>query len=203
MLQRNMRAGGIPVKTPFLDSLPFKDLTTLMAPGKWMALVQAQQADAVQTSMAALSCRDPMAFVALQQAFVQRTIERWSAAATEAAKAAAKPAPAPAPTAAAAPKAAPPAPSKPADVVSLIEQQIEKAKETIAAAEAAQVDDLTAIKGIGPKFAATLADHGITSFRKLASLSEAEIEELEQKLGFSGRFAREGWVEQAKALATH
>ncbi|MFW5834481.1 MAG: helix-hairpin-helix domain-containing protein [Pseudomonadota bacterium] len=193
------------MKNPFLDSLPFKDVTTLMAPGKWMALVQAQQADAVQTSMAALGCRDPMTFMALQQSFVQRTIERWTTAAKEAAKGEAKPAPAlaakPAPQAVAKPAA--PAPSKRADVVSLVEQQIEKAKETIAAAEAAQADDLTVIKGIGPKFAATLADHGITSFRKLASLTDAEIEQLEQKLGFNGRFAREGWVEQAKVLATH
>ncbi|TVQ35861.1 MAG: hypothetical protein EA356_06735 [Geminicoccaceae bacterium] len=193
------------MKNPFLASLPMKDLPTAMiAPGKWVSLLQEQQADAMQTSMAAMSCRDPMAFFALQQSFVQRTVDRWMRAAKPEAASAAKPAakaevkPAPAPKAAAAPVAQPMA-----EVVSLVEQQIEKVKETIAAAEAAQVDDLTAIKGIGPKFAQTLADHGITSFQKLASLTEREIDELEQKLGFSGRFAREGWVEQAKALATH
>jgi predicted flap endonuclease-1-like 5' DNA nuclease len=64
-------------------------------------------------------------------------------------------------------------------------------------------DDLTQIKGIGPKFAQTLKDHGITSYKKLASLTAKEIEELEEKLGFSGRFERENWVEQARALIAH
>ncbi len=64
-------------------------------------------------------------------------------------------------------------------------------------------DDLTQIKGIGPKFAQTLKDHGITSYQKLASLTPKEIEELEEKLGFSGRFERENWVEQARALLAH
>ncbi len=57
------------------------------------------------------------------------------------------------------------------------------------------------IKGIGPKFAQTLKDHGITSYKQLAALTPGEIEALEEKLGFSGRFAREGWIEQARALA--
>lgn len=64
-------------------------------------------------------------------------------------------------------------------------------------------DDLTQIKGIGPKFAQTLKDHGITSYAKLANLTPQEIEQLEEKLGFSGRFERENWVEQARALLTH
>lgn len=64
-------------------------------------------------------------------------------------------------------------------------------------------DDLTQIKGIGPKFAQTLKDHGVTSYKKLASLTPREIEELEEKLGFSGRFERENWVEQARALLAH
>jgi predicted flap endonuclease-1-like 5' DNA nuclease len=64
-------------------------------------------------------------------------------------------------------------------------------------------DDLTQIRGIGPKFAQTLKDHGITSYRKLASLTPQEIEELEEKLGFSGRFERENWVEQARELIAH
>lgn len=64
-------------------------------------------------------------------------------------------------------------------------------------------DDLTQIRGIGPKFARTLKDHGITSYHKLANLTPQEIEELEEKLGFSGRFERENWVEQARALIAH
>ncbi|NBB68906.1 MAG: hypothetical protein GVY33_01075 [Alphaproteobacteria bacterium] len=64
-------------------------------------------------------------------------------------------------------------------------------------------DDLTQIRGIGPKFAQTLKEHGIRSYQKLASLTPKEIEELEEKLGFSGRFERENWVEQARALIAH
>jgi len=77
--------------------------------------------------------------------------------------------------------------------------------ETAAATPAPETgdDDLTQIRGIGPKFAQTLKDHGITSYQKLASLTAQEIEELEEKLGFSGRFERENWVEQARALIAH
>ena len=62
-------------------------------------------------------------------------------------------------------------------------------------------DDLTVIKGIGPKFAKTLNEHGITSYKQLAELTKGEVEALEEKLGFSGRFEREGWIEQARELA--
>jgi predicted flap endonuclease-1-like 5' DNA nuclease len=77
--------------------------------------------------------------------------------------------------------------------------------ETAAATPAPETgdDDLTQIRGIGPKFAQTLKDHGITSYRKLAGLTAQEIEELEEKLGFSGRFERENWIEQARALLAH
>jgi NADH-quinone oxidoreductase subunit E len=75
------------------------------------------------------------------------------------------------------------------------------APETAAATpvDATGDDDLTQIRGIGPKFAQTL----IRSYQKLASLTPKEIEELEEKLGFSGRFERENWVEQARALIAH
>ncbi len=190
------------MKTPFFDSLPFKALPSpTVDPSRFVSLMQEQQLDTMQTTVAALSCRDPMALIALQQAFVQRAMERWvrGVAKDEAPKRAAaeaSPAPAPAAKAASAP------------VLNLVEkqveQQIEKATAMLeAAAASAQVDDLTVIKGIGPKFARTLADHGITSFQRLAALTPEEIDALEEKLGFSGRFAREGWVEQAKALATH
>ena len=81
----------------------------------------------------------------------------------------------------------------------------EHAPETAAATpvDATGDDDLTQIRGIGPKFAQTLKDHGIRSYQKLASLTPKEIEELEEKLGFSGRFERENWVEQARALIAH
>ena len=203
------------MQNPFLDVLK----PTAITPGSLMSLIQEQQADAMQTALAAMSCRDPMALMALQQAFLQRTVERWTRGGRKAeakvpthsasrsapsATAVASATPKPVTKSAAAPTPMPrPAatPMSPAAVAPLAPAPKPVAK--VVEVAPAKPDDLTAIKGIGPKFAATLAEHGITTFRKLASLSPAEIETLEEKLGFAGRFAREGWVEQAKALAAH
>lgn len=67
--------------------------------------------------------------------------------------------------------------------------------------DAVRKDDLTAIKGIGPKFAETLNAHGIKTYKELAALTPAKVADLEEKLGFAGRFAREDWIAQAKSLA--
>lgn len=62
-------------------------------------------------------------------------------------------------------------------------------------------DDLTRIKGIGNVTAGRLEEHGYTSFAQIAALSPEEAEALEEKLDvFSGKIARENWVEQAKKL---
>lgn len=63
-------------------------------------------------------------------------------------------------------------------------------------------DDLTQIKGLGPKLAALLKEHGITSFAQIAAWDDAEIERIDAKLGrFQGRITRDNWVEQAKHLS--
>ena len=63
-------------------------------------------------------------------------------------------------------------------------------------------DDLTNIKGLGPKLAALLAEQGITSFAQIAAWSDADVERIDASLGrFSGRITRDQWVEQAKFLA--
>lgn len=64
---------------------------------------------------------------------------------------------------------------------------------------APQVDDLTQVHGIGPKYAATLSAAGITSFEQLAAASPAELHDIikpsvMQKLNF------ESWSAQATAL---
>jgi predicted flap endonuclease-1-like 5' DNA nuclease len=67
---------------------------------------------------------------------------------------------------------------------------------------AASTDDLSRIKGLGPKLQALLPTLGITTFAQIAALSEADLAELNGKLGaFAGRPARDGWVEQARYLA--
>lgn len=60
-------------------------------------------------------------------------------------------------------------------------------------------DDLTRIKGIGVKIHAFLVADGISSFQQLARWTDAEIATFERRHGlFSGRIAREGWVEGAR-----
>lgn len=62
--------------------------------------------------------------------------------------------------------------------------------------------DLTQIKGLGPKIAATLAERGITRVDQIAALSPAAAAELDGTLGtFQGRMARDRWVEQARLLS--
>ncbi len=63
-------------------------------------------------------------------------------------------------------------------------------------------DDLTRIKGLGPKLAALLGEFGIVSYAQIAAWTPAEIERIDAKLGrFSGRIVRDRWVEQAQLLA--
>lgn len=63
-------------------------------------------------------------------------------------------------------------------------------------------DDLTILKGVGPKLAGLLATHGLTRFDHIASLSAGQLSKLDDKLGaFRGRLARDRIVEQADYLA--
>ncbi|HEX4848791.1 MAG TPA: hypothetical protein VFV30_11650, partial [Novosphingobium sp.] len=63
-------------------------------------------------------------------------------------------------------------------------------------------DDLSRIKGLGPKLQALLPTLGITTFAQIAALSDADLADLDGKLGpFAGRPAKDNWVEQAKFLA--
>lgn len=70
-------------------------------------------------------------------------------------------------------------------------------------APAASSDDLTRIKGVGPKLAALLADLGVTSFAQVAAWTDAEIDRVDAQLGrFEGRIRRDDWVGQAALLAS-
>ncbi|MEN9717378.1 MAG: hypothetical protein RIQ99_256 [Pseudomonadota bacterium] len=63
-------------------------------------------------------------------------------------------------------------------------------------------DDLSRIKGLGPKLRALLPTLGITTFAQIAALSEADLDALDARLGtFAGRPRRDNWVAQAKFLA--
>lgn len=64
-------------------------------------------------------------------------------------------------------------------------------------------DVLTRLKGVGPKLAALLNEHGITRYEQLASLNEAELGALDAGLGsFAGRLTRDRVSEQARFLAS-
>jgi predicted flap endonuclease-1-like 5' DNA nuclease len=63
-------------------------------------------------------------------------------------------------------------------------------------------DDLTRIKGIGPKLVALLGDLGVTTFAQIASWSDEDIQRVDAQLGrFSGRITRDQWIAQARLLA--
>nr|WP_047166751.1 hypothetical protein [Sphingomonas sp. Y57] len=62
-------------------------------------------------------------------------------------------------------------------------------------------DDLTRIKGLGPKAQTVLAGLGVHRFEQLAALDPAQAAELDARLGaFKGRIFRDRWVEQARYL---
>lgn len=63
-------------------------------------------------------------------------------------------------------------------------------------------DDLTRIKGLGPKLRTLLTSLGITRFDQIAAWTEADVAEVDRFLGaFQGRITRDNWVEQAGYLA--
>lgn len=129
-------------------------------------------------------------------------------------KAAAKPKAAPAPrtkavpkAAAAAPAAAPkaePAPKAKAAPKPKVEAAAPAASpkvEPAPAPTAATEGDITQLKGLGPKLAATLAELGYTRLDQIAALTPGQAAELDAKLGaFQGRMARDRWIEQATLL---
>jgi len=62
-------------------------------------------------------------------------------------------------------------------------------------------DDLTRIKGLGPKAQTVLNGIGIHRYAQLADLDPAQAAEVDNRLGaFKGRIFRDRWVDQARYL---
>ena len=75
--------------------------------------------------------------------------------------------------------------------------------QALSAARDGGPDDLTKIKGVGPKLAALLQSLGFFHFDQIASWSADEIAWVDENLqGFKGRVSRDDWVTQAKALVS-
>ena len=60
-------------------------------------------------------------------------------------------------------------------------------------------DDLKLISGIGPALEKRLHAHGINTFRQLAALAEADIDQVDAAIKAMGRIRRDDWIGQAKA----
>ena len=64
-------------------------------------------------------------------------------------------------------------------------------------------DDLTRIKGIGPKYARLLRDAGVSSFAQIAAWDDADLETVAAALGVKpARVHKAGWVQSAQGLAS-
>ncbi len=64
-------------------------------------------------------------------------------------------------------------------------------------------DDLTALKGVGPKLAVSLNEAGIYHFTQVADWSEANVAWVDANVpGVRGRCSKNGWVAQAAELTS-
>jgi predicted flap endonuclease-1-like 5' DNA nuclease len=105
------------------------------------------------------------------------------------------------------PPAAPPAEMPPPTPMGLagVGEIVQAAAEPVPAAQPALPetgDDLTRIKGLGPKIADQLRTLGVTKLAQIAAWDDAEIDRIDVQLGrFQGRIRRDDWPGQAKLLA--
>ncbi|GAB4539971.1 MAG: NADH-quinone oxidoreductase subunit E [Roseibium sp.] len=78
----------------------------------------------------------------------------------------------------------------------------EKSPETLKQARGGKPDDLKKLKGVGPKLEATLNELGFFHFDQVAGWGPEEVAWVDSRLKFKGRIERDGWIEQAKLLAS-
>jgi len=66
------------------------------------------------------------------------------------------------------------------------------------------MDDLTRIRGVGPRLAQHLGKLGLSSFRQIAELDPQTLDDPGHVLaGLKSRIVRDGWIEQAVSLGGH
>ncbi|WJS00377.1 NADH-quinone oxidoreductase subunit E [Roseibium aggregatum] len=78
----------------------------------------------------------------------------------------------------------------------------EKEPELLKQARGGKPDDLKKLKGVGPKLEATLNELGFFHFDQVAAWGPQEVAWVDSRLKFKGRIERDGWIEQARVLAS-
>lgn len=64
-------------------------------------------------------------------------------------------------------------------------------------------DELTRLKGLGPKAAGVLNGIGVTTYAQLAVMSPGQVAKVDAAMGnLAGRIHRDQWIEQARLLAS-
>jgi predicted flap endonuclease-1-like 5' DNA nuclease len=92
------------------------------------------------------------------------------------------------------------------DRVEHLREVVEEKERRIASLTASRMpddhDDLTLIRGIGPKIAAILHDLGVTTFHQIATFSDEDVTRIGSRLPvYGGRITDDAWIEQARTLA--
>lgn len=173
----------------FASALPLivLGLALLIVVG-WLLVRANRKAKIVEDGSAPALARDVLAEGAAPAQRNQALIDAAPAVAKPVPAPESAPAPAPAPVAETAPApASAPEPSAPAPAP---------------AAPPASADDLSRIKGVGPKLVALLAELGVTSFAQVAAWSDDDVTRIDDQLGrFKGRITRDQWIAQAQLLA--
>lgn len=89
-----------------------------------------------------------------------------------------------------------------AEYIEELGDAIDDLQEALEEEEDDKPDDLTQIKGLGPKTAEGLLEEGITSFQQVADLTDEQIEALDEKIrNFAKSYERKDFRKQAKDLA--
>lgn len=98
--------------------------------------------------------------------------------------------------------AAAPLDASPASVAASDEQASMPIAASVPEAETDGPEPVTRLKGLGPRIATKLAEHGITTIDELAALTDEQAAALDAQMGpFQGRIERDRWREQARLLA--
>ncbi len=63
-------------------------------------------------------------------------------------------------------------------------------------------DDLAKLNGVGPQIVKKLNDAGIYHYWQVAAMTPADVEKVDVELKLNGRIARDGWIDQARALTS-